>query len=143
MVMDFVAIVVPFGLGCGRIGNFINQELWGAPTSLPWGMVFPLDPEHLPRHPTMLYEAILEGAVLAVLLWWFSARRRPYGSVSGLFLLAYGCFRVLVESVRLPDAHIGYLAFGWVTMGIVLSVPMILGGAALMGWAYRREPVPA
>ncbi|HKY90030.1 MAG TPA: prolipoprotein diacylglyceryl transferase [Nevskiaceae bacterium] len=142
-VMDFVAIVVPFGLLCGRIGNFINQELWGAPTSLPWGMVFPLDPEHLPRHPSMLYEAFLEGVVLLAILWWFSTRPRPYGAVCGLFLVVYGGFRVLVELVRVPDAHIGYLAFGWLTMGMVLSVPMILGGLATMAWAYRREPLVA
>lgn len=143
LVMDFAAIVVPFGLFTGRIGNFINQELWGAPTTLPWGMVFPADPEHLPRHPSMLYEAFLEGLVLLGILWWFSSRPRPAGAVCGLFLVVYGTFRILVEFVRLPDAHIGYLAFGWVTMGMVLSVPMILVGAVTMGLAYRQQPVSA
>lgn len=136
-VLDFIAPLVPIGLGAGRIGNFINAELWGAPTDLPWGMVYPpLGPE--PRHPTQLYEFALEGVALFVILWLFSRRPRPAGAVAGLFLVGYGVFRFAVEFVRLPDAHIGYLAFGWVTMGQVLSLPMILGGAGLMAWAYRR-----
>lgn len=131
VVVDFVAPLVPLGLGFGRIGNFINAELWGAPTSLPWGMVFPAaGPE--PRHPTPLYEAFLEGAVLFIILWWFSSRPRPVMAVSGLFALGYGVFRFLVEFVRLPDAHIGYLAWGWLTMGQVLSIPLILVGILLL-----------
>ena len=137
-VMDFVAIVVPFGLLAGRIGNFINAELWGAPSSLPWAMLFANDPDQLPRHPSMLYEAFLEGAVMLALLWWFSSRPRPAMSISGLFLLLYGSFRTLVEFVRLPDAHIGYLAGGWLTMGMVLCVPMILTGLLLLVLAYCR-----
>lgn len=139
-VMDFVAIVVPFGLLMGRIGNFINAELWGAPSSLPWAMVFPTDPEGVPRHPSMLYEAFLEGVVMLAILWWFTSRPRPAASVCGLFMVLYGVFRSLIELVRVPDAHIGYLAGGWVTMGMVLCVPMMLGGALLMAWAYRRAP---
>lgn len=139
-VADFVAPVVPVGLLTGRIGNFINAELWGAPSSLPWAMVFPTDPDALPRHPSMLYEAFLEGAVMLAVLLWFSARPRPRMAVSGLFLLLYGTFRWLVEFVRLPDAHIGYLAWGWLTMGQLLSLPMLAGGAVLMGLAYAKPP---
>ncbi|KTG16161.1 MULTISPECIES: prolipoprotein diacylglyceryl transferase [unclassified Guyparkeria] len=136
-VTDFIAPLVPIGLFFGRIGNFINAELWGSPTTLPWGMVFPgAGPE--PRHPSMLYEAFLEGLVLFLLLWLFSMKPRPRMAVSGLFLLGYGTFRFAVEFVREPDAHIGYLAGGWVTMGHILSAPMIVAGLALLAWAYRR-----
>lgn len=133
---DAVAPVVPVGLLCGRLGNFINGELWGRPTDLPWGMVFP-GAGPLPRHPTQLYEALLEGVVLFAILWTYSARPRPPGAVAGAFLLFYGLFRVAVELVREPDAHIGYLAFGWLTMGQLLSLPMLLAGAMLLLWAYR------
>jgi phosphatidylglycerol:prolipoprotein diacylglycerol transferase len=135
---DFVVPLSPIGLGAGRIGNFINGELWGAPTNLPWGMVY-LPLGGVPRHPSQLYQAVLEGVVLFIILWWFSSRPRPRAAVSGLFLLCYGCFRFLVEFVRLPDPQLGYLAFGWVTMGQVLSLPMILGGLGLLGWAYGRD----
>lgn len=138
-VMDFVALVVPFGLLTGRIGNFINAELWGAPSALPWAMVFPTDPERLPRHPSMLYEALLEGVVMLAILWWFSSKPRPPAAVCALFLVLYGVFRSLIEFVRVPDAHIGYLAGGWLTMGMVLCVPMILTGAGLLAWAYGRQ----
>lgn len=132
-VIDFVAPLVPLGLGVGRIGNFINQELWGRATDLPVAMVFPrTDPDLIPRHPSMLYEAFLEGLLLFVILWWFSSRPRPTGAVSGLFLLCYGLFRFAVEFVRVPDAHLGYLAWDWVTMGQVLSVPMVACGLWLM-----------
>jgi phosphatidylglycerol:prolipoprotein diacylglycerol transferase len=135
---DFVAPMVPVGLGAGRIGNFINAELWGAPTKLPWGMVVPgLGPE--PRHPSQLYEAVLEGLVLFAILWIFSRKPRPTGAVCGLFLVGYGVFRFLVEFVRLPDPHIGYLAFGWFTLGQLLTLPMIIGGLTLMMLAYRRR----
>ncbi len=136
--MDFVAPLIPPGLFFGRIGNFINGELWGKPTDLPWGMVFPgAGPE--PRHPSQLYEAFLEGVVLFAILWLFSSRPRPVGAVSGLFLVCYGLFRFLIEFVRQPDPQLGYLAFGWVTMGQILSLPMMLAGAALMVWAYRKR----
>lgn len=136
-VMDLVAVVTPFGLLTGRIGNFINAELWGAPSTLPWAMVFANDPERLPRHPSMLYEALLEGVVMLAILWWFSSRPRPKMAISGLFLVLYGSFRILVEFVRLPDVHIGYLAGGWVTMGMLLCLPMLLTGALLLVLAYR------
>ena len=138
-VTDFIAPVVPVGLFTGRIANFINGELWGAPSTLPWAMVFP-DPAagDLPRHPSQLYEALLEGVLLFVILWWFSTKPRPTAAVSGLFLAAYGVFRFLVEFVREPDSHIGYLAFGWVTMGQVLSLPMIVFGLLFIVMAYRK-----
>lgn len=136
-VTDFLAPLVPVGLGAGRIGNFINQELWGNITAMPWGMRFPAtDPSGQPRHPSMLYEAFLEGLVLFAVLWMYSARTRATGAVSGLFLIGYGGFRFLVEFVRVPDAHIGYLAFGWVTVGQLLSLPMIVVGL----WLLLRVP---
>lgn len=135
-LMDFLAPAAPFGLLCGRIGNFINGELWGRPTDLPWAMVFPhVDAQ--PRHPSMLYEAALEGVLLWALLWWYSARPRPRGAVSAWFLIGYGAARFAVEFVREPDRHIGYLAFGWLTMGHLLSLPMLLAGAALLAWVRR------
>lgn len=138
---DFAAPMVPPGLGFGRIGNFINAELWGAPTDVAWGVVFP-GAQGIARHPSQLYEAFLEGLVLFGVLWWFSASPRPVRAVSGLFLLGYGVFRILVEFVREPDAHLGYLAWGWVTMGQVLSLPMIIFGGILLILAYRT-PTPA
>jgi phosphatidylglycerol:prolipoprotein diacylglycerol transferase len=133
---DFIAPLVPIGLFAGRIGNFINGELWGRATDLPWGMIFPGGgPE--PRHPSMLYEALLEGAALFVVLNLFARKPKPVGAVSGLFMLCYGLFRFVVEFVRMPDAHIGYLAFGWLTVGHVLTLPMILFGAWLLRLAYR------
>lgn len=139
-VSDFLAPVVPIGLFCGRIANFINGELWGAPSNLPWAMVFP-GPHAggIPRHPSQLYEALLEGVLLFIILWCYSARPRPTMSVSGLFLLGYGVFRTAVEFVREPDANIGYLAFGWVTMGQVLSLPMIIAGITLLVLAYLHS----
>jgi phosphatidylglycerol:prolipoprotein diacylglycerol transferase len=132
-ITDFMAPFVPLGLGFGRIGNFINGELWGKPTDVPWGMLY----NGVVRHPSQLYEAALEGLVLFVILWSYSAKSRPYMAVSGLFLLLYGGFRFLIEFVRLPDADLGYLAFGWVTMGQVLSTPMIAAGAIMLVMAYR------
>jgi len=152
---DFIAPLVPLGLFAGRVGNYINGELWGAPTRVPWAMQVPcagnpglcrdklqLAPDSLltpPLHPTQLYEAALEGIVLFVLLWLFSTRPRPTMAVSGLFLVGYGSFRFLVEFLRMPDAHLGYLAFGWVTMGQLLSAPMLLFGAVLLVAAYRKN----
>jgi phosphatidylglycerol:prolipoprotein diacylglycerol transferase len=138
-VTDFVAPLIPVGLGAGRIGNFINGELWGAPTSVPWAML--VDGEA--RHPSQLYQAGLEGLALFVVLWWFSSRPRPVGAVSALFLIGYGVFRIAVEFVRLPDAHIGYLAFGWLTMGQLLTAPMLLGGLYLWWRAHRVPGLPA
>lgn len=130
---DFVVPAVPMALLWGRLGNFANGELWGKPTDLPWGMVFP-DPlaGGVPRHPTQLYEAALEGLLLFLLLWYYSRVPRPVRAVSGLFLLGYGLFRFPVEFLRIPDAQLGYLAFDWLTMGQVLTLPMILFGLVLM-----------
>jgi phosphatidylglycerol---prolipoprotein diacylglyceryl transferase len=136
-LMDFIAPAAPVGLLFGRIGNFINGELWGRVTDGPWGMVFPhAGPE--PRHPSMLYEAMLEGAVLLAVLWWFSNTRRPRMAVSALFLIGYGGFRFLIEFVRQPDAHLGFIAFDWLTMGHLLSLPMLVAGIALLVYAYRK-----
>ena len=159
--MDFLAPLVPPGLGFGRIGNYIGGELWGKYTRGDWGVVFPsglpepyrsLDPVALKaqfdagaldafaRHPSQLYQAFLEGLVLFCVLWWYSAKPRPRYAVSGLFALLYGSFRFLVEFVRMPDAHLGYLAFGWLTMGQVLSLPLVALGLCLL-WRSRSAPV--
>jgi phosphatidylglycerol---prolipoprotein diacylglyceryl transferase len=139
-VSDFVAPTVPIGLGSGRIGNFINGELWGGPSNLPWAMVFP-DPAagEIARHPSQLYEALLEGLILFIILWWFSKTPRPVKAVFGLFLIGYGVFRFMIEFVRMPDQHIGYLAFNWFTMGQLLTLPMIIFGALLMTLAYKKK----
>ncbi len=136
---DFTAPLIPIGLGAGRVGNFIGGELWGRATDLPWGVVFPRTGDAVPRHPSQLYEFALEGVVMFALLWWFSSRPRPRMAVSGLFLLLYGSFRSLIELVRQPDEQLGFLAFDWLTMGQLLSVPMVLAGALLMLLAYRRK----
>ncbi|MGD9659859.1 MAG: prolipoprotein diacylglyceryl transferase [Porticoccaceae bacterium] len=138
-IADFVAPLVPIGLGLGRIGNFIGQELWGRQTDGAWGMVFPRDPEQLARHPSQLYQAFLEGLVLFVILFWFSKKPRPTGVVSGLFLMIYGLFRFVVEFAREPDAHIGFDALGWLTRGQLLSLPMIVAGAILIGYSLWRD----
>jgi phosphatidylglycerol:prolipoprotein diacylglycerol transferase len=132
---DFVAPIVPLGLGFGRIGNFINGELWGKPTDVPWSFVV----NGVARHPSQLYEALLEGFVLFAILWFYSAKPRPYLAVSGMFLLFYGIFRFAVEFVRVPDKDPGYIAWGWVTMGQVLSFPMIVAGLFMLFLAYRAR----
>jgi len=137
---DFGLPTAPIGLGAGRIGNFINGELWGRTTDLPWAMVFPGAGPY-PRHPSQLYQFALEGVVLFFVLWWFSARPRPRYAVSGLFLLLYGLFRCAVEFVREPDRHIGFIAFDWLTMGQLLSLPMVIVGATMLAFAVRRRSV--
>lgn len=132
-VVDFFAPLVPFGLFTGRMGNFINGELWGKPTTLPWGMVFPnANDGGILRHPNPLYEAFLEGIVLFVILWLYSSKPRPMMAVSGLFAICYGVFRFAIEFVRVPDVQLGYLAGGWFTMGMLLSTPLIVAGIILM-----------
>jgi phosphatidylglycerol:prolipoprotein diacylglycerol transferase len=138
-VIDFVAPLVPIGLGAGRIANFINGELWGRPTDVPWAVIVNGEA----RHPTQLYEAFLEGLVLFVILWIYSSRPRPTMAVSGMFLVGYGMFRLAVEFLRLPDAHLGYLAFGWVTMGHLLTLPMVLAGILLLWLANWQKPESA
>lgn len=157
---DFAAPLVPIGLGTGRIGNFINGELWGGPSDLPWAMKVQCNPDNWGRvdlcenklgmapgtmemtpalHPSMLYEAALEGLVLFLILWFFSNQRRPHRAVSGMFLLWYGVFRVFIEFFRIPDTDKGYILYGWVTQGQILSAPMILAGAILLFLAYRNK----
>lgn len=161
-VADFIAPLVPFGLGAGRLGNFINGELWGRVTdNLPWAMLFPESRSQdlvyaathpqwqsllaqygvLPRHPSQLYEMILEGVVLFIILNLFIRKPRPMGSVSGLFLMGYGSFRTIIEGFRQPDAQLGL--FGdLLSMGQILSLPMVMAGIIMMIWAYRR-PQPS
>ena len=158
-IVDFVAPLVPPGLGLGRLGNFINGELWGKYTEAGWGVIFPraeaelyglgaaqLERMHasgaldaLARHPSQLYQFALEGVVLFCAVWWFSRKPRPRYAVAGLFALLYGCFRFLVEFVRLPDEQIGYLAFDWLTMGQVLSLPLVALGLVLL-YMSRKAP---
>lgn len=147
-VSDFIAPLVPFGLGAGRIGNFINGELWGRVTTVPWAMVFP-NGGPLPRHPSMLYEFLLEGVVLFFILWFYSAKPKPPGAVSGMFALCYGIFRFVVEFFRQPDVQIGFVAFGWLSEGQLLSIPLILVGILMLWNAYRKnstkqsqQPIP-
>ncbi len=156
--MDFVAPLVPLGLGFGRIGNFIGAELWGKYTHAGWGVIFPTDPalkgfsaaelqaqyaagalDQFARHPSQLYQAFLEGLVMFLALWWFSRRPRPRYAVSGMFALLYGVFRFLVEFVRVPDEQLSYLAFGWLTMGQLLSLPLVVLGLYLL-WRSHRSP---
>ncbi len=148
---DFIAPLVPLGLASGRLGNFINAELWGAPGNVPWAIKlscqqFPADRYvdfagplcFSPRHPSQLYEMLLEGVLLFIALWFISAKPKPVMTVSGYFLLLYGLARCSVEFIRLPDAHIGYLLnTEWLTRGIVLSVPMIIVGIAFIIYARR------
>lgn len=135
-VGDFIAPLIPFGLGAGRIGNFINGELWGRVTEVPWGVIYPAA-GMMPRHPSQLYQFALEGVALLIILnlaWWLKS---PRGVVSGLFLFCYGLFRFMVEFVREPDAHMG-LYFNAFSMGQLLSMPMMIAGALLIWAAFRR-----
>lgn len=155
---DFVAPLGPLGLAAGRLGNFIGGELWGRQTDVAWAVIFPesierggrwsetLYQQYLAgaldmhaRHPSQLYQAALEGLALFALLWWFSARPRPTGAVSGLFVAGYGLFRFCAEFFREPDAHLGFVALDWLSMGQLLSLPMILFGIGLMIYAYRKK----
>jgi phosphatidylglycerol:prolipoprotein diacylglycerol transferase len=136
-LLDFVAPLVCVGLGLGRLGNFIGGELYGNVTDLPWGMIFPNGGE-LPRHPSQLYQFFLEGVVLFVVLFVFSIKKRPEKTITGLFLALYGLFRFLVEFVRQPDSQLGYIAFNWLTMGQILSIPMIVIGIYLVVYGYKN-----
>lgn len=141
-VVDFAAPLVPIGLGAGRIGNFINAELPGraADASLPWAMQWP-GVQHL-VHPSPLYQALTEGVLLFLIVWFFSWRPRPRYAVSGVFALCYGCFRFTTEFFREPDAHIGYLYGGWLTMGQLLSLPLVAVGVFMLVLAYRKRIMP-
>ena len=157
--MDFLAPLVPIGLGLGRLGNFIGGELWGRRTDAPWGVIFPRSLEdistsretlykmyldgqlnHEARHPSQLYEFTLEGIVLFAVLWIYSRKPRPRYAVSGMFALLYGLFRFGVEFVREPDVQLGFIAFDWLTMGQLLSIPLIVAGIVLL-WLSRRSPI--
>ena len=158
-VADFVAPMVPLGLAFGRLGNFIGGELWGRLTDVPWAMIFakstgfsPAESaalneawrtgalDHLARHPSQLYQAGMEGLALFLILMWYSAKPRPRAAVSGLFLIGYGVFRFIAEFFRQPDDHLGFLAMQWLTMGMLLSVPMIVAGIIIMLFANQAEP---
>lgn len=140
-VGDFVAPMVFVPVFTVRIGNFINGELWGRVTDVPWGMVFAgAGPD--PRHPSQLYEAGLEGLVLGMILWWYSSRPRPRGAVMAMFGLLYAVARFIVEFAREPDAHMGYVALNWMTTGQVLSLMMAAASLAVLVWAYRRPNPP-
>lgn len=141
---DFIAPLIPLGLAAGRMGNFINGELWGRPTTLPWGMVFPHTGDGIARHPSQLYEMGLEGFALFALLWWFARKPRPTGQVSAIFLMGYGAFRFLVEFTREPDYFLGLLA-GGLSMGQLLSLPMIAVGAFIFYLSAKKSnhaPIP-
>jgi len=140
-ITDFIAPVIPIGLAAGRLGNFINGELWGRVTDVPWAMIYPqAGPQ--PRHPSELYEFMLEGVVLFIVLWIYSSRRPPRMAVSGAFMLGYGVFRFVCEYFRQPDAQLGFVAFGWMTRGQELCIPMMIIGLLLLWLAYnRREKV--
>jgi phosphatidylglycerol---prolipoprotein diacylglyceryl transferase len=142
-LMDFIAPAVPLGLGFGRLGNFIGQELWGRVSDVPWAMVFPkaMDPAGIARHPSQLYQAFLEGLVLFIIVFWFSSKPRLRGTVSGIFLLCYASFRFFVEFFREPDEGIDLL--GWMTRGQLLCVPMFLLGIWLFVDAYYlKKSIP-
>lgn len=139
LIGDFIAPLIPLGLAAGRLGNFINGELWGRPTDLPWATVFPASQDGIARHPSQLYEMGLEGFVLFGLIWWFARKPRPLGQTSAVFLMAYGTFRFLVEFTREPDAFLGLLA-GGLSMGQLLSIPMVLIGLWLFARAAKQSP---
>ncbi len=139
VIVDMMALITPVGLLAGRIGNFINGELWGKPSDVPWAMVFPESGSMVPRHPTPIYEGLLEGVVLFIILWWFARKGRPVMAISGLFAVCYGAFRIFVEFYRLPDAHIGYLLGNWLTLGMVLSAPLVVVGILLLWFSYNRN----
>ncbi|WP_028389423.1 prolipoprotein diacylglyceryl transferase [Legionella fairfieldensis] len=135
-VGDFVAPLVPLGLGAGRAGNFINGELWGRVTDAPWAIVFP-GSDGLPRHPSQLYELGLEGIVLFIVIWWYASKPRLPGQVSAMFLVGYAICRLIAECFREPDVQLGFIAFDWLTMGQVLSIPMLLIGLGWLCWSKR------
>ncbi|MFW2570087.1 prolipoprotein diacylglyceryl transferase [Legionella sp. 29fVS95] len=135
-ITDFLAPLVPLGLAAGRIGNFINGELWGRVTDVPWAIVFPHS-DGQPRHPSQLYEFGLEGLALFIFLWWYAAKPKPKGAISAMFLIGYAVCRLIAECFRQPDVQLGYIAFDWLTMGQLLSIPMLVAGLWLFRWAKR------
>jgi phosphatidylglycerol---prolipoprotein diacylglyceryl transferase len=138
-VLDFTAPLVPLGLAAGRLGNFINGELWGRVTNVPWAVIFPAVDDY-PRHPSQLYELILEGPLLFMIIWLYARKKRPTGRVSSLFLMGYAVLRMVAECFREPDAHRGYLAFNCLTEGQLLSLPLLFFGLYLW-WSKRDEHI--
>ncbi|MBU0744439.1 MAG: prolipoprotein diacylglyceryl transferase [Gammaproteobacteria bacterium] len=136
-MLDFASPLAPLGIALGRIGNFINSELWGRVTTTPWGMIFP-NGGPLPRHPSQLYESFAEGVLLFTIIWIYSSKPRPRGTTCGLFLLGYGVFRFICEFFREPDVFIGFIALNWLTMGQLLSLPMIAIGIYML-WHYNKK----
>ena len=136
--LDIVSIVAPIGIFFGRIANFINSELYGIETNLPWAVKF-IQIDDLYRHPSQLYELALEGLLLFTIIWWFSSKPRPRMAVSGLFALCYGFFRFFIEFFREPDMHIGFVAYNWLTMGQLLCLPMLVVGSLLLLFAYQKN----
>jgi len=137
-VSDFIAPWVPIGLGAGRVGNFINHELWGRQMEhvMPWALDYG---DHIARHPSSLYQALTEGLLLFLILWWYSSKPRPYMAVSAVFMLCYGSFRFITEFFRIPDKQLGFIAFDWLTMGQLLSLPMILFGIGLYYISLKHQ----
>lgn len=137
---DLVVLYAPIGIFLGRLANFVNDELWGRVTTVPWAVRFPAG-GYLPRHPSQLYEGLLEGVLMFVvlnLLWQLPKIRRIHGVVSALFIIFYGCFRIILEQFREPDAQLGFF-FGGVTMGQMLSIPLMVGGLAVLVWCFRKD----
>lgn len=139
-VSDFVAPLVPIGIALGRIGNFINGELWGRVSDLPWAMIYP-HVDNLPRHPSQLYEFLGEGILLFIVVWMYSAKPRPRMAVSGMFGLGYGLLRFILEFFRQPDQQYGFIAFNWLTMGQLLSIPLIVAGIVMLRLAYKNTRI--
>ena len=139
---DFAAPLAPLGLAFGRLGNFINGELWGRATDVSWAMIFPADPLKLARHPSQLYQFALEGMTLFAILWLYSSKPRPTFAVTGAFCLGYGVFRTAVEFFREPDAHLGFVALDWVTRGQELSIPLVIAGLVILYGAYNTDWFP-
>lgn len=139
-VNDFIAPMVPLGLGFGRLGNFINKELWGRPAEsvIPWAMDYG---DHIARHPSSLYQALSEGLILFLIMFFYSRRPRPTMAVSALFIICYGIFRFITEFYRTPDDHLGFVMFDWMTKGQQLSVPMVIVGLVVFIYAYRKPAV--
>jgi phosphatidylglycerol:prolipoprotein diacylglycerol transferase len=137
-IADYIVIFIPIGLFLGRIGNFINSELYGYPTNSDWGIIFPLV-DNIPRHPSMLYEAFLEGIIIFYVLKTLSNLNLNNGTLSSIFLVLYAIFRFIVEFIRVPDSHIGYIWSNWLTMGQLLSIPMLLIGTILFYFSYRGK----
>ena len=139
-VTDFIAPFVPIGLAAGRLGNFINGELWGRITTVPWGMIYP-NAGPYPRHPSEIYEFLMEGVLLFIILWFYSAKPKPRMAVSAMFLLCYACFRIFAEFFRVPDPQYGYIAWGWLTVGQIYSLPMLIVGIWLLWFAYFKQRI--